>query len=475
MSPYGRTPAARDCPAALNEVEVGAAPIDRYEPLLDHDVWLEFDRSMRDLAERLRGRRVWNVNSTAQGGGVAELLASLIPYDRGVGIDEHWLTIEGSQAFFNVTKRIHTLLHGVASDGSEITNEERREYERTMERNASALADIVASGDVVILHDPQSAGLVPALRLHGAHVIWRSHVGVDEPNDIVRAAWSLLRPYLDPADAFVFSRPSYAWEGLDPKRVHIIPPCIDAFATKNRELGKTEVDEILSASGIIASSNGGATGVIAHRAEMTGPALPSDAQIVLQVSRWDRLKDPVGVLEAFTRHVAPATGSFLVLAGPAATSVRDDPEQPEVLAELASRQKELPEATGRRVRIAQLPMEDEDENALMVNALQRRGDVVVQKSLAEGFGLTVAEAMWKSRPVVASRVGGIEDQIEDGKSGLLTGPQDLDQFGKAVVDLLLDRDEAMRLGDAARERVAHHFLGPRHLMQQGQLIQALIE
>jgi trehalose synthase len=459
----------------LNEVEVGTAPIDRYKPLLDHDVWLEFDRSMRELAERLRGRRLWNLNSTAQGGGVAELLASLIPYDRGLGIDEHWLTIEGSPAFFNVTKRIHTLLHGVTSDGSEITNEERREYGRTMERNALALTDIVASGDVVILHDPQSAGLVPALRIHGAHVIWRSHVGVDEPNDIVRAAWSLLQPFLDPAEAFVFSRPNYAWEGLDPKRVHIIPPCIDAFADKNRELGKTEVDGILSASGIIASSNGGGTGLTSHQVEMTGPPLPADAQIVLQVSRWDRLKDAVGVLEAFTRHIAPKTGSYLVLAGPAATSVRDDPEQPEVVAELASRHKQLPDATRQRVRIAQLPMEDEHENAVMVNALQRRADVVVQKSLAEGFGLTVAEAMWKSRPVVASRVGGIEDQIEDGKSGLLTGPRDQVRFGKAVVELLLDRNEAMRLGDAARERVAHHFLGPRHLMQQGELVRTLIE
>src|SRR2546429_545473 len=207
--------------ATLGRVQVGQADINSYRALLDGRAWTELERAMRELASRLRGRTVWNVNSTARGGGVAELLSSLIPYERGSGIDERWLTIDGAPAYFDVTKKIHTFLHGVASDGSEISRSERNEYERTMARNATALVDTVKGNDVVILHDPQSAGLVSALHAHGTHVIWRSHVGLDQPNDIARAAWDMLRPYLDEAEAYVFSRRNYVWEGLDDSRGHI--------------------------------------------------------------------------------------------------------------------------------------------------------------------------------------------------------------------------------------------------------------
>ena len=415
--------------AKLIQVPVEPADIERYRPLLGEPLWSEFSRSMSELASALHRRTVWNVNSTAQGGGVAELLVSLIPYGRGAGIDERWVVIEGSAEFFDVTKRLHNLLHGVSS-----------------------LADLIKAGDIVIVHDPQSAGLVPGLSAAGAIVIWRSHVGVDEPNDFVRAAWKLLEPYLDSASAFVFSRRSYVWDQLDASKVQIIAPCIDAFATKNRELTDAEMARLVAAAGVA-----------------------TDGRIVLQVSRWDRLKDPLGVMRSFADHVAPlTTDTCLVLAGPAATSVRDDPEQPEVLQELLAQQQALDASIASRVLIAQLPMEDLDENAAMVNALQRRADVVVQKSLAEGFGLTVAEAMWKSRAVVASDVGGIADQIEDGTSGLLVEPKDLEAFGRAVTDLVNDRELAARMGAAARERIREQFLGPRHLMQQGSLIRSLL-
>ena len=438
--------------ANLTHVQVESADIDRYRPILGEPPWSEFTRSMSELAGALRGRTVWNVNSTARGGGVAELLASLIPYDQGAGIDERWVVIEGSPEFFEVTKRIHNLLHGVSSDGAGFSTAERATYESMMKRNADALADVVKGGDVVILHDPQTAGLVPALSALGAIVIWRSHVGIDEPNDFARAAWGLLRPYLDRASALVFSRRSYIWDGLATSKVQIIAPCIDAFATKNRELTDAEMGKLLADTGI----NGG-------------------GGMVLQVSRWDRLKDPMGVLRAFSDHIAQrTTDTCLVLAGPAATSVRDDPEQPEVLSELLAQQQALDASVASRVHIVQLPMEDQDENAGMVNALQRSADVVVQKSLAEGFGLTVAESMWKGRPVVASSVGGIIDQIEDGKSGLLVVPKDLDAFSQAVTLLVNDRDRAARMGAAARTRVREQFLAPRHLMQQGRLITSLL-
>ena len=467
---------ASDGKANLTTVEVDSSPISRFRTILDDAAWQRFERSMGKLAGSLKGKIVWNINSTAHGGGVAELLTSLVPYDRDAGVDERWLVIEGSPAFFNFTKRIHTLLHGVPSDGKEISGEERHEYEATLARNAAALVELIRPGDVVIIHDPQAAGLVPPLARHGATVIWRSHVGVDRPNDAAREAWKLLRPYLGPAAACVFSRENYIWEGLDRSRVRIIAPTIDPFSAKNRDLAGEEVAAILDASGVqLANGRSHRESAVKRKAELDGAALPAGVTVVLQVSRWDELKDPVGVMDAFAAHIAPRSDAWLVLAGPSATSVRDDPEQPQVLREVLSRRGGLGPDLQGRIQIAQLPMEDVDENALIVNALQRRADIVVQKSLAEGFGLTVSEAMWKARPVVAGRVGGIEDQIEDGKSGVLVDdPKDLGAFGGAVADLLEDRPRATKLAAGARQRVTQHFLAPRHLMEQADLILGVI-
>jgi trehalose synthase len=442
--------------ADLELVRLSPAPIDRYRDLLDPRAWTAFERVMRDYATKVRGRVVWNVNSTARGGGVAELLAALIPYDLGQGIDERWAVIEGTPQFFEVTKKIHSLLHGHASNGAAVSAQERRVYEETLAPNAAALLEVMKAGDVAVLHDPQTAGLVPALTRAGIKVVWRSHVGVDVPNDVVRNAWSFLTPYLMTGSAFVFSRRAYVFEGLDDTRVAIIAPTIDPFTTKNRDLTAGEVAEILATSGVIRD-------------------VPNGARIVLQVSRWDRLKDPVGVMRGFAEHVAPFTDSWLVLAGPQVNSVEDDPEQPEVLAELERVRRGCDEQVRERVVVTQIPMQDIERNAAIVNALQRRAQVVVQKSLAEGFGLTVAEAMWKAKPVVASRVGGIEDQIENGTSGvLIDDPLDLASFGRAVVDVLVDDARAESLGREARVRIIHQFLAPRHLSEQALLISALV-
>ena len=193
------------------------------------------------------------------------------------------------------------------------------------------------------------------------------------------------------------------------------------------------------------------------------------------MSRWDRLKDPLGVLAGFAEHVhAEDEDPHLVLAGPDVAAVADDPEGAEVFAEVEAAWRDLPRAVRRRVHLALLPMDDADENAVIVNALQRRADVVVQKSLAEGFGLTVAEAMWKGRPVVASRVGGIQDQIEDGMTGRLVDPRDLAAFGENVSALLVDPHGAERMGEAAQRRVRDLFLGPRHLGQYVDLLETVL-
>jgi trehalose synthase len=463
----------------VNEIELGDAPLERFRRLVGEEVWSELQDVVGSLKDAMDGRVLWNVNSTARGGGVAEMLASLIPYDRDAGIDERWAVIQGSPDFFNTTKKLHTLLHGVEPDGGILDDSDRERYEEVSALNAGALAQVMHRGDVVILHDPQTAGLAPALASRGMHIVWRSHIGVDQPNEVVRKAWDFLRPYLRYVSAFVFSRSAYVFDGLDHSHVRIIAPCIDPFGSKNHDLAGDSMDAILQAGGIVQGGNGhamflrrdGSRARITHSADLGRMKLPHDARIVTQVSRWDRLKDPIGVMEAFAGHIAPRTDAFLVLAGPAATSVKDDPEQPEVLGELTARRQQMVRELRDRVVIAKLPMEDTDENASIVNALQRRSNVVVQKSLAEGFGLTVAEAMWKGRPVVASSVGGIVDQIEDGKNGLLVDDsRDLEGFGRAVVRLLEDERLARRLGAEARRTVISKFITPCHLIDQARMV-----
>jgi len=462
--------------AGINRVDLGIASLERFDSLLDRSQRSDLAQTMARYARAMHGRTLWNVNSTARGGGVVELLSSVIPYDRGSGIDERWDVIEGSPAFFNVTKRLHNLLHGMESGGIEISDEERGEYESTIKENASALAKDVKRGDVVVLHDPQVAGLVPSLAERGAAVIWRCHIGADQPNEATRAAWRFLLPYLTKARAYVFSMRRYAWEGLDPACVHVIAPAVDPFTLKNRDLPDPDVAAILHGAGVMRPSSGSAPVVkFERKASLIGDAFAPDARIVVQVSRWDRLKDPVGVLEAFGRGIAPKSDAVLVLAGPAVSAVDDDPEQPEVLNAVASCRESLPAGVRDRVLIAQLPMVNIEENATMVNALQRRADIVVQKSLAEGYGLTVAEAMWKARPMVASRVGGIEEQIEDGKSGLLIDDaRDLESFAAAVDGLLHDPPRAAELGQGARRRAIAQLIVPRHLVEQARLVMSLL-
>ena len=473
-------------PLELSTLPLSSASIEPYRALLEPAEWDAFRRTMREVAAQLNERTIWNVNSTAHGGGVAEMLTWEIPYERGIGMDTRWLVIEGDTRFFTFTKRLHALLHGVAADGSTISPAERTEYEQTLAQNAKALAGRVRSGDVVILHDPQTAGLIPHLVRHGCRVVWRCHIGVDEPNEIARNAWQFLLPAVGAAHATVFSRRAYVWEGLDEEKVAIIRPAIDAFTPKNQELDGDTVVAILQATGILADGAAGgepsfrrrdaAPGRVARVTELfpqTRP--PADARLVVQVSRWDRLKDPLGVMEGFAQFVAPRVDGHLILAGPGVSAVADDPEEPAVLREVQEGWQRLSPTVRDRVHLARLPMDDEDENAAIVNALQRQARVVVQKSIREGFGLTVAEAMWKVRPVVGSRVGGIQDQIEDQHSGvLIDDPHDLAAFGAAIVDLLDHPADGDRLGASAKARVRREFLAPRLLMQQARLVERLL-
>jgi trehalose synthase len=468
---------------ALQNVEISPLRPERFQEVMQEEGYRAFGEAIRAAQEFLDGRIVWNVNSTARGGGVAEMLASLLAYAHGAGVDARWVVISGNPDFFRVTKRIHNNLHGASGDGGPLGSEEHEIYEDNLRRNAAELVSQVSDEDIVILHDPQTAGLVEEVRATGATVVWRCHVGLDTPNDVARGAWDFLRPYVEPADAYIFSRKAFAWERLDESKITVIPPSIDAFSPKNQELDEQTAAAILGETGLLVDGSGdpvfrrhnGSEARVGKTTEMygAGPA-NTDAHLVVQVSRWDALKDPLGVMQGFADHVAPVTDAHLVLAGPSVEAVSDDPEGAQVLADAQELWSRLPAGTKERVHLACLPMDDLEENAAIVNALQRRSDVIVQKSLAEGFGLTVAEGMWKARPVVASKIGGIQDQIEHGRTGMLIDdPRDLDQYGRLVVDLLNDPEGAERIGAKAKERVQEQFLGPRHLMQYLELFQKL--
>jgi len=286
-------------------------------------------------------------------------------------------------------------------------------------------------------------------------------VGLDERNEWTREAWGFLRELVDPAQACIFSREEFVPDWVDRRWLRIIPPSLDPFSPKNADMVDEEVEKLAHREGLV----------------VEGAPLPTDARAVLQVSRWDRLKDMAGVMDAFAEHLEELPPDVhLVLAGPEASGVADDPEASEVLAECRERWRSLPSRARERTHLVAIPMDDLDENARIVNALQRWSTVVVQKSLAEGFGLTVTEPMWKGKPVVASAVGGIRDQIEHGVSGLLLDdPRDGAELAAALASLLTDADRCTSMGRAAHLRVRDQYLADRHLTQYVELFAQLID
>jgi trehalose synthase len=471
----------------MTEVPVTAQRLDRFGTVVEPRHVEHTFTVASSMQERLAGRVVWNVNSTAVGGGVAELLQSLVPYARGLGIDARWAVIQGTPEFFHITKRLHHALHGELGDGLPLDETARSTYEAVMHANAAEFAAAVRPRDLVLLHDPQTAGLAPHMIDAGALVIWRCHIGHDGQSEEGERGWAFLEPYLRDVPSFVFSRQAYVPRYCDPRRVTIICPTIDAFSPKNQLLDEDTVRAILVHVGLVEGPDGeqraftrldGSPGRVDRQADIIrlGRAPAYGTPLVVQVSRWDPLKDPVGVLRGFARLTEshPSHGAELVLAGPNVTAVVDDPEGASTFDRVIAEWRALPHGVRRLIHLASLPMADVEENAAIVNALQRHAAVIVQKSLHEGFGLTVTEAMWKARPIVASAVGAIQDQIVDGVHGLLLAdPSDLDAFGVAVRRLLEDPAYAAELGEHARERVRQEFLGLHHLLKLAALIEQL--
>jgi trehalose synthase len=473
----------------MKDVQVPLNPFERFSGIIDAGQFASYLEKAEDLRRRFEGRTVWNINTTDAGGGVAEMLRSLIAYVRGFGIDGRWIVMEAGDDFFRVTKRLHHSLHGSPGDGTPLDEEARRIYDEATRQNAGELLARVRPRDVVLVHDPQPAGLITHLIRAGALVVWRCHIGHDTPNQEVERGWSFLTPYLKDVPAMVFSRHAYIPSDLDGERATIITPSVDAFSPKNQELDDDTIHSILVHVGIVEGPDGdslsftrqdGSPGRVDRQADIVRLGRPPafETPLVVQVSRWDPLKDPVGVMHGFGHlvEVGRAGDAHLVLAGPNVHAIADDPEGGAVLDSVIEEWRQLPHAVRHRVHVVCLPMTDFEENAAIVNALQRHATIIVQKSLHEGFGLTVTEAMWKARAVLASAVGGIQDQIEDDVHGLLLkDPRDLQAFARQLERLLHEPELREVLGRNAKQHVRDNFLGVHSLIRHGHLIECLDE
>jgi len=381
--------------------------IDDYIPIVGESVV----EDLRLIALHLKGKRILNVNSTAVGGGVAEILNRMVPLLRELGLDVRWDVIKGGEEFFEVTKKFHNALHGGRVDIG------AKDFEIFMETSQSNLEVMETSGDIVFIHDPQPIVLVR--KRADNKWIWRCHIDLSDPKQKV---WRFLKEFVVQYDAAVFSAPAFSRRL--PIRQFLIAPSIDPLSDKNRELPQEVIDGVLDKYDV-----------------------PKDKPIITQISRFDRLKDPLGVIATY-RLVKKHLDCRLLLAGGTAT---DDPEGQKVF-------EEVMEAAQGDPDIHILVM---SQNDLEINALQRASTVILQKSLKEGFGLTVSEALWKSKPVVASNVGGIPLQVKNRYSGLLCYSPEGAAF--AVKQFLSSPEYARKIGENGHEHVKNNFLITRHL------------
>ena len=431
----------------MEEVSVRPISLERLAAILPDD---RAER-LAAAAERARAsfgdRVVWHVNATAHGGGVAEMLQTLLAYGKGPGIENRWMVLDGDPEFFAITKRLHNnAARGAggrrAARAPRSTRTTRRCSAPTS-RSWSTSSHLETSSFSTI---PRPPGWPRACASWERGWSGGATSGRDRPNDLTRGGMG-VPPAVPHAGAGAGVLPAGVRTGVGRGRPAGRHPSLDRpVRGQEHALPPEVVTAILARVGLVADGGrqgpvdfvrrDGSTGTVRpHRRSggllLGGDPPPADVPLVVQVSRWDRLKDMAGVMEGFVRAVADddLDGAHLMLAGPEVSGVTDDPEGAEVLAECREEWSTLPEAVRGRVHLASIPMDDADENAIIVNALQRHAAVVVQKSLVEGFGLTVTEAMWKGRPVVASKVGGIQDQITDGRDGLLVeDPYDIEEF-----------------------------------------------
>lgn len=383
------------------------AEIEKYIPIVGQSVI----NDLKLLSDRLKNKVIQHINSTSLGGGVAEILNRMVSLLKDLGVDTRWDLIKGGEQFFEITKKFHNALHGRPEDISQ------RDFDIFMDASKKNIEEVNTYGDIVFIHDPQPIALVKKKAAN--KWLWRCHIDVSNPNPQV---WQFLMDFIVNYDSVVFSSPNFSRKL--PVRQFLISPSIDPLSDKNKELPEEVINDVLKKYGII-----------------------KDKPIITQISRFDRLKDPGGVIEMYQK-VKKYIDCQLILAGGTAS---DDPEGLEVLKEVKEKAAE-----DKDIHILLLP-----HNDIEVNALQRASTVIMQKSLREGFGLTVAEALWKAKPVVASNVGGIPLQIKHKYSGLLC--HSIEGASFAVKQVLNSPEYAKKLGENGREHIKNNFLITRHI------------
>ena len=437
------------------------------------------------LVPLLKDRTVWMVNSTTRGGGVAEMIPSMVSILGELGLSIRWVVIGSDRPeFFRLTKRLHNLIHGEGDPS--LSAEDRALYETVSRENADALKPHLGPRDILAIHDPQPLAIGAMLKRElGLPAIWRCHIGLDEHLPATRAAWMFLRPYAEDYDLSVFSAAEYIPDYLA-GRATIIHPALDPFSHKNRELSPHKLVGILCNAGLKSEHHPVLTPSFSKqvlRLGGDGTFKPTKAKdevgllyrpIVTQISRWDRLKGFPCLLEGFVRlkqkindrdserdprHEHRLRIVRLVLAGPDPGSIQDDPEVKEVMDELCAAYRRLSPELQRDIALFALPMDSRKENALMVNALQRCSTVIVQNSVREGFGLTATEAMWKRVPIVGTRACGLRLQIRSGIDGILIqDPRDPEEIAKRIDDLLENVMKRDIMSRNAQRRVHDKFL-----------------
>jgi len=421
---------------------------------------------------------VWHISDNPTRGGVAELLHGTLPYLHGEGVTTRWATLDAPPEFRAFTKSLYYQLCGIAPAHNVDLCHGRTLYEKVSRTNAAQLIAAMDRGSLVVIHDHQAAGLIPHLRNAGYTVLWRAHIGTGLKTHWAEHGWVFLRRYVAAAHACISSYPGALPADLSDGNRYFIRPSINPLSAKNLPMAPT-IDPVylLSRTGIIHNDTKGAPNADLFtwcfprnpaKVIRNGDPVSSRAPLVTQVGRWDRVKDIPGVMKAFAEHVNPRFGAHLVLAGP---TTLGDVQAEQVFDECLEIWTKLPPQQQKRVHLVQVPMNSPVEHAFIINAIQRHSKVVIQKSVAEGFGLTVSEAAWKGRPVIASPVGGMREQIVHDRTGLLlSDPQDLEGLGAAIDRLLSDPHYADSLGRNGRQRVLRHFLTNTHMLNAARVL-----
>jgi trehalose synthase len=408
----------------LQPVSVGRWSVEAYRDVVPEEII----EGLHEQARALRGARILHVNATAYGGGVSELLRSSVPLLHDLGLSVEWKVIGGSPEFFRATKALHNALQGSPETMDEA---ERHAYLQTAQENAPLLD---SGHDFVVIHDPQPAAMLSMHGKGGARWVWRCHIDTSEPNP---DAWRFFRPLLAQFDAAVFTMAEFVPPDLPIARVRTIAPAIDPLSPKNLDISQRTASQIL---------------------DWMGVDLPG--QLITQVSRFDCWKDPFGVIAAYRLVREQVPDLQLALVGSMAL---DDPEGWEVYGQLSEQAENDP--------LIHIYSNLTGASNIEVNAFQRLSDVVVQKSIREGFGLVVSESLWKGTPVVAGRAGGIPIQMPEGVGGMLV--DSVQECADAMLELLQDRELAQRLGESGRAHVRERFLLPRLLMEELALLSSL--